>query len=154
MTGWINSFALHNIFRCLSASCCALMYTAGSMICKAKDIFFLSKPIHYLLTFSFRYYKWKIQSFCNLLIRTILVNWCNAIASDGKFLDELGSPLYCIIFANNTSHFYVAICKKPYSNQYSRCISKDFFRFPNHRDGLLKRDECKKLKKCSSMVQQ
>jgi MFS family permease len=34
LTGWATTFELHIFFRCLSASCCALMYTAGGMICK------------------------------------------------------------------------------------------------------------------------
>lgn len=34
LTGLVSQFQLHNLFRCLSAVCCAQMYTAGSMICK------------------------------------------------------------------------------------------------------------------------
>lgn len=34
MTGLVVSYELHVFFRCLSAVCCAQMYTAGSMICK------------------------------------------------------------------------------------------------------------------------
>lgn len=34
LTGWINIFELHVFFRCLSATCCGLMYTAGGLICK------------------------------------------------------------------------------------------------------------------------
>lgn len=34
LTGLVNSYELHVFFRCLSAVCCAQMYTAGQMICK------------------------------------------------------------------------------------------------------------------------
>jgi len=34
LTGWVNIFELHMFFRCLSAVCCGLMYTAGGLICK------------------------------------------------------------------------------------------------------------------------
>lgn len=34
LTGWATTFELHIFFRCLSAACCALMYTAGGSICK------------------------------------------------------------------------------------------------------------------------
>lgn len=34
LTGWATTFELHIFFRCLSAACCALMYTAGGLICK------------------------------------------------------------------------------------------------------------------------
>lgn len=34
LTGWANMFELHMFFRCLSAVCCGLMYTAGGVICK------------------------------------------------------------------------------------------------------------------------
>lgn len=34
LTGWINIFELHIFFRCLSAVCCGLMYTAGGVICE------------------------------------------------------------------------------------------------------------------------
>ena len=34
LTGLVNMFELHMFFRCLSAVCCALMYTAGGAICK------------------------------------------------------------------------------------------------------------------------
>lgn len=34
LTGQVNSYGLHVFFRCLSAVCCAQMYTAGQMICK------------------------------------------------------------------------------------------------------------------------
>ncbi|KAL7045751.1 hypothetical protein ACKWTF_002324 [Chironomus riparius] len=32
LTGWVNIFELHMFFRCLSAICCGLMYTAGGLI--------------------------------------------------------------------------------------------------------------------------
>lgn len=34
ITGHAHTFELHMIFRCLSASCCGLMYTAGQLICE------------------------------------------------------------------------------------------------------------------------
>lgn len=34
LTGWAKIFELHMIFRCLSAVCCGLQYTAGGLICK------------------------------------------------------------------------------------------------------------------------
>lgn len=34
LTGWVAIFELHMFFRCLSAVCCGLMYTAGGVICK------------------------------------------------------------------------------------------------------------------------
>jgi hypothetical protein len=34
LTGWINIFELHIFFRCLSATCCGLQYTAGGVICE------------------------------------------------------------------------------------------------------------------------
>lgn len=34
LTGWATTFELHIFFRCLSAACCALMYTAGGVICR------------------------------------------------------------------------------------------------------------------------
>jgi hypothetical protein len=34
ITGHAHTFELHMVFRCLSAVCCGLMYTAGSLICK------------------------------------------------------------------------------------------------------------------------
>lgn len=34
LTGLVNIFELHMFFRCLSAVCCGLMYTAGALICK------------------------------------------------------------------------------------------------------------------------
>jgi hypothetical protein len=34
ITGHAHTFELHMIFRCLSASCCGLMYTAGGLICE------------------------------------------------------------------------------------------------------------------------
>lgn len=34
ITGHAHTFILHMIFRCLSAICCGLMYTAGGLICK------------------------------------------------------------------------------------------------------------------------
>lgn len=34
VTGMVKHYALHVFFRCLSAVCCAQMYTAGQMICK------------------------------------------------------------------------------------------------------------------------
>lgn len=33
LTGLVSSYELHVFFRCLSAVCCAQMYTAGQMIC-------------------------------------------------------------------------------------------------------------------------
>lgn len=41
LTGWINIFELHMFFRCLSAVCCGLMYTAGGLICKSSFVFML-----------------------------------------------------------------------------------------------------------------
>lgn len=34
LTGWVTIFELHMFFRCLSAVCCGLMYTAGALICE------------------------------------------------------------------------------------------------------------------------
>lgn len=34
LTGLVEIFELHMVFRCLSAVCCGLMYTAGALICK------------------------------------------------------------------------------------------------------------------------
>jgi hypothetical protein len=34
ITGHAHTFMMHMIFRCLSASCCGLMYTAGQLICE------------------------------------------------------------------------------------------------------------------------
>lgn len=34
ITGHAHTFEMHMIFRCLSASCCGLMYTAGQLICE------------------------------------------------------------------------------------------------------------------------
>lgn len=45
LTGWANIFELHMFFRCLSAVCCGLMYTAGGLICN----FFLNFTLFYLI---------------------------------------------------------------------------------------------------------
>jgi hypothetical protein len=37
LTGLVNIYLLHAIFRCLSAICCGLQYTAGGLICKIKN---------------------------------------------------------------------------------------------------------------------
>jgi hypothetical protein len=34
ITGHAHTFEMHMIFRCLSATCCGLMYTAGQLICE------------------------------------------------------------------------------------------------------------------------
>jgi hypothetical protein len=38
LTGWATMFELHMFFRCLSAVCCGLMYTAGGLICKLGNL--------------------------------------------------------------------------------------------------------------------
>lgn len=38
LTGWVNIFELHMFFRCLSAVCCGLMYTAGALICELNQL--------------------------------------------------------------------------------------------------------------------
>lgn len=42
ITGHAHTFEMHMIFRCLSASCCGLMYTAGQLICKSNIKFHLT----------------------------------------------------------------------------------------------------------------
>lgn len=41
LTGHVASYELHVFFRCLSAICCAQMYTAGGIISKLIDRIFL-----------------------------------------------------------------------------------------------------------------
>lgn len=41
ITGLVNSYELHVFFRCMSAVCCAQMYTAGHMICKKNRFNFI-----------------------------------------------------------------------------------------------------------------
>lgn len=41
ITGLVNQFWLHIVFRCFSAMSCALMYTAGLMICMLIFILFI-----------------------------------------------------------------------------------------------------------------
>jgi len=38
LTGHVASYELHVFFRCLSAVCCAQMYTAGGQISKWQDL--------------------------------------------------------------------------------------------------------------------
>lgn len=43
--GLVRVYELHVLFRCLSASTCALMYTSGQMICKS-NFFYKEKRFY------------------------------------------------------------------------------------------------------------
>lgn len=45
LTGLVNNFGLHILFRYLAAVCCALMYTPGLMICRCHLLFILSLSV-------------------------------------------------------------------------------------------------------------
>lgn len=45
LTGWAKIFELHMIFRCLSAVCCGLQYTAGGLICKFIHVTHMLIPV-------------------------------------------------------------------------------------------------------------
>lgn len=50
ITGYATDFSLHCAFRCLSAVCCAIMFTAGQTICKLK-LSYVS-PFHFVVSFN------------------------------------------------------------------------------------------------------
>lgn len=113
LTGWVNIFELHMIFRCLSALCCGLMYTAGGLICEIRkieiSIVFL---ICSLSNLSYRYHQWKIQSNSGLHVRTVLEYRNHVVARNCKLLVKFHSLVHGDLVPHHPSDLFVPINSK------------------------------------------